>query len=233
LVADTVNAAVWESALRESLGEPVTVTAPLSAAELAARTARRATAAGGRSQLLPAEYTTRYHQQFVDRLWLRALMAAGVCYTIVVGIYFCILFCPYIGAESQAEIKEQQMASLGGSFTNALQLKARYEVLKEREDLKYAALDCWQLIAEQLPAGVSVGRMSFSDGQKVTLSGTSPADEVNPIIDFDDALRKAKVKGQPMFDPTAGDAFTERTVAGGQVAWSFGLVLKNAEATSK
>ena len=35
-----------------------------------------------------------------------------------------------------------------------------------------------------------------------------------------------------MFDPNAGDAFQERS-SGGQVVWSFGLVLKNAEANVK
>ena len=231
LVADTVNAALWEPALRESLGEAIIVTAPLPAAELAARTARRA-AAGGRAQLLPPEYTTRYHQQFVDRLWLRALMAVGVCYGIVVGIYFLLLFFPFIGLESKTEASEQHMASLGGSYTNALQLKARYEVLKEREDLKYAALDCWQLIADRLPAGTSLQRLSFSDGRKINLKGSVDPGDIGKIIDFNDGLRKATVKDEPMFDPTAGDAFSE-VALGGKDVWSFGLVLKHGEENVK
>jgi len=233
LVADTVNAALWETALRENLGETITVTAPLPPIELAGRTARRATAASERASLLPAEYSVRYHQQFVDRLWLRALMAVGVLYGVVVAIYFCALFCPLIGLESKTEAVEQQVVGLGGSFTNALQLQARYGVLKEREDLKYAALDCWQLIAEQLPAGVSISRMSFSDGQKISLSGQVPQADLTKIIDLDDALHKAKLKDTPVFDPVQGDAFQERQSPGGQVAWSFGLVLKNSEGTSK
>ena len=57
-------------------------------------------------------------------------------------------------------------------------------------------------------------------------------EDINKIIDFDDALRKATLKGEPMFDPTAGDPFTERSI-GNQVTWNFGLVLRHAEDNSK
>ncbi|MGD0743579.1 MAG: hypothetical protein ABSA45_00340, partial [Verrucomicrobiota bacterium] len=66
LVADPVNAAEWEKVLREGLGEPVRVSPPLPPADLAGRTARRAAAASERANLLPAEFSGRYHQQFVD-----------------------------------------------------------------------------------------------------------------------------------------------------------------------
>jgi hypothetical protein len=229
LVADAVNAALWEGALRETVGETVTVVAPLPPAELAGRTARRAAAASERTSLLPAEFTTRYHQQFVDRLWLRGLMAAGVLYGLAVAAYFCALFCPIIGLDSKTTVLEQRVAAMGGSFTNALQLKARYEVLKDRQNLKYAALDCWQLIADRLPAGTSIQWLSFSDGRKISLRGSVPPADLNKIIDFNDSLRKATQKdGEPMFDPNDGDAFQEHT-AGGQVVWSFALVLKHGE----
>ena len=170
LVADAVNAGLWETALKENLEETVTVEAPLPPVELAGRTAVRSAAASQRANLLPAEFSARYHQQFVDRLWLRALMAAGVLYSVIVAIYFCAVAA--LGYKTGQS--EQMVASQGGSFTNALQLKARYEVLKERQDLKYAALDCWQLIAQQLPASVPIQRLSFSDGQKIALSGAVP-----------------------------------------------------------
>ena len=70
---------------------------------------------------------------------------------------------------------EQQVAALNGSYTNALQLKARYKVLKERQDLKYAALDCWKIVAEQLPAGISLQRLSFADGQTIVPERNRPA----------------------------------------------------------
>jgi hypothetical protein len=137
-----------------------------------------------------------------------------------------------VGLESKTEAAESQVRAEGGSFTNALQLKARYEVLKEREDLKYAALDCWQLIADHLPAGTSLQRLSFADGRKLSLNGTVAQEDLNKIIDFDDTLHKATLKDEPMFDPTAGDPFTERSV-GNQVTWNFGLVLQHGEDSQK
>ena len=89
LVADPAAARNGKTLLREVLGEPVTVTRPLSPAELSARTAQRAAAAKSHAALLPAEFPLRYHQQFVDRLWLRGLVATGVLYAIGVVIYFC------------------------------------------------------------------------------------------------------------------------------------------------
>ena len=42
--------------------------------------------------LLPAEFSARYQQQFVDRLWLRGLFATGIFYPVCVAIYFCATF---------------------------------------------------------------------------------------------------------------------------------------------
>jgi hypothetical protein len=90
LVADPIKAAEWEKWLRAGLSEPVTVIPPAPAVELAVRTAKRA-AAGLRASLLPAEFTTRYHQQFVDRLWLHGLGYAGLLYAFSLVIYFARL----------------------------------------------------------------------------------------------------------------------------------------------
>ena len=176
LVADGAIAEEWERFMRDGLGEPVTVTKPVPFQELAARTARRATTAEASAPaLLPAEFTTRYHQEFVDRLWLRGLMATGVLYAVIVVIYFCAV--GVLGIQTNKV--EQQVADISGSYTNVLKLKAQYVVLKERQDLKYAALDCWKLVAENLPAGIGLQRFSFGDGQTLTLSGTAAPDQVN------------------------------------------------------
>ena len=88
LVAAGAVASEWEGVLLASLGEPVQVTPPLAFAELAARTARRSTQSDTRSTMLPSEFSTRYHQQFVDRLWLRGLAATGILYAIGVADLF-------------------------------------------------------------------------------------------------------------------------------------------------
>ena len=230
LVAGGAVAAEWQNVLRESLGEPVQISHPLPAAELAARTARRAAAANpSGAALLPAEFSTRYNQQFVDRLWLRGLVALGVFYTIAIAIYFCAT--GLLGAQTRKV--EQQAADLGGSYTNALQLKARYEVLKQRQQLKFAALDCWKLLAENLPEGISLQRFSFANGQTLALNGTCTQDQIGLLTDhFYDPLRKAQLNGQPMFDLAGGDQLTYRQ-NGNVVSWNFSLLLKHSEEQSQ
>jgi hypothetical protein len=223
LVADDATAAEWEVFLRDGLGEPVAVMPPVPLPELAAQTARRAAAASPDAALLPAEYTTRYHQQFVDRLWLRGLMAAGVLYALVVMIYFCAT--AVLGYQT-AKV-EQQAAAISGSYTNSQLLLARYNVLKERQDLKFAALDCWKLVADMLPEGISLQRFSFGDGHKLTLSGMVGQDQLSQITDFYDVLHKAQLNGQPMFKATEGESLSSR-LSGNQVSWNFSLELARA-----
>jgi hypothetical protein len=107
-------------------------------------------------------------------------------------------------------------------------------VLQERQQLKYAALDCWQLVAQQLPPGISLDRFSFANGQSVTLSGVVDADDITRIIDFNDAIRKVKVNGQPVFnpEPDSGDQLTYRN-QGNQDNWNFGLELLRTEEESE
>ena len=223
LVADPVNAADWEKTLREGLGEPVQVTPPLPPAELAAHTARRAAAAGSRAPLLPAEFPVRYHQQFVDRLWLRGLATTGILYAIGVVIYFCA-----VGLLNfQTQKVEKKVADISGSYTNAQQLKARLDIVKERQELKYAALDCLKIVAEQLPAGVTLQRFSFVGGQKLSLNGTTTPEQISALFYFDNGMQKAKLSDQPMFRP--GEQLGYRQT-GNNVTWNFGLQLQHLEA---
>lgn len=222
LVADGADAAEWQIFLLEGLGEAVEVTPPVPLSELAARTARRATATSPDAALLPPEYVTRYHQQFVDRLWLRGLIAVGILYAVGVMIYFCATTV----LDYQTSKVEQQTAGISGSYTNSQQLLARFKVLKERQDLKYAALDCWKLVADRLPEGISLQRFSFGDGQKLTLSGIVTPDQITPITDFYDSLRKAQSEGRPMFR-NGGDPINYRQ-SGNQVSWNFSLELSRS-----
>jgi hypothetical protein len=227
LVADAPTVAEWEPALRAGLEQPLEIIAPVPVAGLAALTARRAAQAGSEANLLPAEFSTRYRQQFVDRLWMRGLAAVVVLYVLGVLVYF---------ARLQVELYrtsavEQQVAGLGITYTNAIQLRDRFKVLKDREALKFAALDCWKTVAELLPDGVTLEGFSFSEGKKLTLSGSASKDQATRlVVDFDADIRKAVVNGQPLFDPNAGDHVTYRDSAGGNVSWSCVLELKRSEA---
>ena len=229
LIADGAIAGEWEVFLRESFGEPVAMTKPMPLQELAAHTARRATTTdASNAVLLPGEFSSRYREQFFDRLWLHGLFATGILYVVCVAIYFCAT--TVLGF--QTDKVERQVAGISGSYTNALQLKARYDVLKERQDLKYAALDCWKLVAQELPAGVSLQRFSFGDGQKLSLNGVVTSDQITAITDFYDALRKAQLNGRPMFNPEGGNQLTYRQ-NGNQVTWNFSLDLLHAEENAK
>jgi hypothetical protein len=226
LVAEPAAATEWEGPLRAGLDQPLECVAPVAKPQLAALTARRAATAQNQGNLLPAEFALRYQQQFVDRLWMRALMAVGACYVVGVAIYFVALGV----ASYQTTRVENQLASLGPTYTNALQLKARYQVLKDRQELKYAALDCWNVTAQLMPTSITLESLNFSEGKRLTLRGTAPSDQVAQLIEFEPAMRKAVVNGQPFFHPTKGENLNyQANPAAGTVTWNFSLELKRVE----
>jgi hypothetical protein len=207
--------------LQEGLEQPVAIVAPVSPSELAARTARRAAESDPNTTLLPPEFALRYRQQFVDRLWMRGLGAVLGIYVAAVLVYFIAL--SFLNYKTGGV--EEQVANLGPTYTNMLQLNAQVKVLRERQELKYAALDCWQAVAETMPAGLTLDAMNFSGGKKLSLSGSAPADQMSAVIDFSDTLRKFSVRGQPLFDTRRNDPPRPSVVPGG-IRWSYELELK-------
>jgi hypothetical protein len=193
---------------------------------LAASSASRASLADPRSALVPPEYTTRYQQQFVDRLWMRALGAVVMLYLVGVAIYFVAVQV----ALARTRTVEDDVAERGPLYTNAIQLKAQYQVLKDRQELKFAALDCWKAVAEHLPETLQLESFNFTDGRRLTLQGTAPMGQVQQIYAFDGALRKVQVNGQTLFDPTKGDSPSYQTAPGGSALnWNFTLELRRSE----
>ena len=164
----------------------------------------------------------------MDRLWLRGLFYAGAVYAVFCVIYFCAV--AVLGFQTGRV--EKQVAALNNDYTAAMQLKARYEVLKERQQLKYAALDCWQWVAEELPQTISLQRFSFADGQHLALSGTAPQDQVNTLFDFNTALKKKQVGSQFVFDQQKGDAVNPR-LSGNLESWNLSLELLHGEAEAR
>jgi len=224
LVADAEVAAEWEPALRQALEGPVEVIAPLAVGDLAARTASRASKADAGASLMPPEFAARYQQQFVDRLWMRGLGAVFGLYVVGVLIYFVALNV----ASYRTQKVERYVAGLGGQYTNALQLKAQSRILQDRQDLKFAALDCWATVSRLLPEGVTLDSMNFSDGKRLTLMGSASSDQATALIDFEMALRKATVNGQPLFDPFSGNNVSWQGSA--TIVWNLALELKRTEA---
>lgn len=226
LVADGATAAEWEPGLRQATEDQITVSAPLTSAELAALTARRAAQTDTKANLLPAEFATRYRQQFVDRLWIRGLAALGVLYAIVVAIYFAALSVQtYRVGKVESQVKATSL-----EYTNAMQMRARYEVLKDRQDLKFAALDCWKAVAELLPETVTLDAFNLVEGRRLTLNGTALADQRREVLDFVEAMRKAKVNAKELFDQSKDPGFSQTVNPGGAtVRWSFVLELIQTE----
>jgi len=224
LVAD-VAAAQWEPHLRAGLEQSIEMISPRPTTELAALTARRSALADPRANLLPAEFATKYQQQFHDRLWMRSLFALGGIYLLGVAIYMIGL----AYANFRTGSVENYVASLGPTYTNAIQLRDRFKVLKERQELKYAGLDCWNTTARLLPENATLDNLNFSDGRRLSLSGTAPVGDVQKLFEFERAMRNAPASdGQLLFDPTKGDSLQYHT-RDQYATWSLNLELKRSE----
>jgi Tfp pilus assembly protein PilN len=215
----------WHSALREALEQPFEVIAPVPLQELAARTAKRAAQGEGGNNLLPPEFATRYQQQFVDRLWGRGLLAALGVYFVCLAIYFIALM---VLSQLTSRV-EAQAADISGAYTNSIQRAAMLNVLKDRENLKFAALDCWEGVAETMPAGLTLEVLNFNDGKTLSLRGTAPTDQVTAVTDFFDSLRKWKKNGRSLFVEDADAPRTSLNAGGAAITWSFELELKQTE----
>lgn len=224
LVATPGASSMWSAALHEALGEDFEMVQPLATNELAARTAQRAASRSAAASLMPPGYAERYRQQFVDRLWMRGLGALVLLYIAGVIVYF-----GWLGvAKFRTGRVEKQVAQLSLSYTNALQMRDRYNVLKDRQELKYAALDCFKLVAQTQPEGVTLEGFNFSDGQVLRLNGTASPDAVDQLIEFPNTLRKSAIDGKPLFKD-AGEPLSYRSAASGVITWNFSLELRRTE----
>jgi hypothetical protein len=222
LVADEATAATWQQLFRAWLGQPAEVVAPLSEPELAALTANRAARADSRANMLPAEYTARYHNQFVDRLWMRGLGSVLALYVAVVMIYFPVL----AWQGSKADNLDVQAHAMSTQYTNTLKLKKQLQILQDRQALKYASLDCWRIAAELLPEGFTVESMEFRNGKTFSMHGSAPADQGRQVAEFGDALRKYKLDDQLVFSEMQSEG---THLMGNNLQWGYVGQLARAE----
>ncbi len=224
MVADPATAAAWEPMFQPWLGRSIEVTAPLSSVELATLTANRSARAKPRANLLPPEYSIRYHQEFIDRLWIRGLGA-------VVGAYAAIVMLYFFAAQYQ-EMKtgdvERSVRMSSTSYTNALQVKAKLQVLQDRQALKFASLDCWKTVAELLPESLTLNSLDVKGGRTLTLTGQAPTDQGKLVTEFNEALRKATRAGVPMFEKV-DIASTRLNPDKTTMSWSFACDLASGE----
>jgi hypothetical protein len=226
VVAEGEVAERWAAMMQTGLAEKVAIVSPPDEATLITATVNRVTPKEAPASLLPADYATKYRQEFVDRLWMRGLGAAMLIYVFGVLGYYALLSFESMKLSSA----QDELVSLGGSYTNAIKLKEQLEVLTERRDLKFAALDCWRLAAELLPQGAQLIGITFSEGRKVIFSGTAPVDAGAQITDFWEGIRNAEVNGKRLFDPDKGTPIKQvLNPAKNSMTWNFTVELNRTE----
>ena len=214
----------WYGTLREALEQPIEIVPPVPEQQLAAMTAKRAATSDGTNNLLPPEFATRYQQRFVDRLWGRGLLAVLGIYMVGLAIYFVALT---VFSTLTNRVDAQGIA-ISQTYTNSIKMREMLKVLEQRETLKFAALDCWEAVAETMPTGLTLDTLNFNDGRSLTLRGTVPTDQVTSVNDFYDNLRKWKKGSQFIFDSSGGAIPNTSMRDASMVNWSFELDLKQA-----
>jgi hypothetical protein len=229
LVASPGEAGYW-APLLGAWADGVEVIPPPPPATLAGLSAERC-GRDSKTSLLPQEFKIRYRQQFVDRLWMRALFAVTAIYMIGVLIYFGAL----ATLQMTVDRVQGQLNGISITYTNALRDEAQIRILKDRQELKYAALDCWKAVAENLPDGVTIEDMYFqgpssgpsgTTGGKLALNGTAQADSQDEVTTFNESLRHAVEHGEPLFTEVSPPPINIR---GNVVDWKFTCTLRNNE----
>ncbi len=228
LVAEPAEMAIWEPAMRKWVGESFKIVSPIAPKELAAHSAHRATRTESRSNLLPPDFAKRYQQQFIDGLWMRGLMTTLAIYALGVVVYLTALFV----LKTQNTKLQNYVASISDNYTTACRDMEQIRIIKDRQELKYAALDCWKAIAQTLPEAVMLDEMYFQRG-KLNLQGTVPAERQYDITAFHQALRHATVihEGpenieEPLFADIGPPTITVR---GASALWKFTCSLKGGD----
>jgi len=222
LVASSTDAGFWEPVFKD-WGEHFDMVTPAPPKELAALSARRCAGTAASTSLLPPESAARYRQQFIDRLWMRSLVSVLALYILGVLFYFGMLYV----FELKNNAVKKDLANMGGSYTNAQRDIAQIQILKNRETLKYAALDCWKAVAVNLPDSMTVDDMYFKV-DKLELRGTVVSENQEDVGTFNEALRTS------MDSKHQVNLFTDVSppnirIGAGRGDWNFNCGLKGGE----
>ncbi|MCI0746103.1 MAG: hypothetical protein L0Y58_11920 [Verrucomicrobia subdivision 3 bacterium] len=222
LVADDAAAGAWIPMFPPEIH--VEIIPPIAGKDLAVLTAKRAAAGDTQTNLLPPEFTARYKQRFVDRLWMRGLGA-------IIGLYIMFVAL-YLGWAQFAKWRfssvEDKVAEIGPTYTNTVQLKERVRVLQDQLDLQYAALDCWKATADNIPPELTLDNLNFERGRTLRLFGTASQEDVTKVQEFNDAIRNVTAKNQPLFTRTVAPTIQNRP-GGNMISWNFSCELKRGE----
>jgi len=223
LVAGKAEADLWAPLFKAVAENGLDIIPPPPPADLAALSAQRSGSNGAMTNLLPAEFSARYHQQLVDRLWMRGLMAVLAVYLFGVLVYFGVLY----GLKRQLTQAQNQLASVNAAYKDALDDGIQVQLLKDRQSLKYAALDCWKAVAVNLPESITVDDMYFNR-TKLTLHGTLDSTDPTDVDNFNEAMRHVvDAHGELLFSEVTP---APKTSNGNKINWSFTCTLRSSEA---
>lgn len=225
LVSAPEDQEVWLHVLRDLSDSAVEVTKPCEPVALATLSAQRAARGESLANLLPAEFTTRYRQQFVDSVWMRGLGALVAVYVLGVAVFFALLW----QAETQQREEEGRVAGLAGSYTNALVTRARIQVLKEQIALKYAAIESLKAVSAKLPEGMVLTDYAFQRGKRVSLRGLVPADQISKLTDYSAALQTSMLNGVPLFKSVSAPSSQGSGAVASQFNWTLSCELRGPE----
>ena len=224
LVADAEKAAKWEPIFTQWAEQPIQVITPVVGKDLAALSAKRAAKAPESANLVPADYRTRYHQQNVDRLWMRGVFAIFVIYSVGVLIYLSALQV----LKFQRDRQKTQFAGISQQYTNTVHLHDRLQILEDQSNLKYAALDCWKVASDLLPQELTLTQMTFQGGKKLMLYGTVQQEQLSKLTDYYEALSRTTINGQTLaLSPMNSSAARPGSGGGSLVTWSFVCELRS------
>jgi hypothetical protein len=223
LVTTPELAAIWQPLIQEGTEQTVEVVTPQPDATIAQLTARRAVRENGAVGLVPPEYTARYRQQFVDRIWMRSLFAVVLLYLFGVFIYLAMV--QYV--DFRVSKVEAETRGVANNYTNAMRLREQVRVMQDQLNLQFAALESYKAVAQQIPEGVTLDGMNFQRGRTIALYGTTTEDSRSKVNEFSDALRRTtSTNGQPLFKNVGVPAITSR---GAQINWNFAADLAKGE----
>lgn len=192
LVAPAPLAGELAAVLGEFADNRLEVIEPLPVEKLAAASAGTKSTAN----LVPADVATRYQQQFTESVVLRILGLFLAVWAVAVCVFMG-------GLQYKQFIKsgvDSDVAAIHHSYTNALQLKARVQVLSDQVSLKFAALDCWRAAAEALPTEMTMTQFNFQGkGRKLQIFGNVPGELQAKVTEYNEALARAMVSGERLF----------------------------------
>jgi hypothetical protein len=175
---------------------------------------------------LPPDFTARYKQKFVDHLWMRTLGAIVVLY--VIGVLFYLGGVQYTGYKLSSV--QDELATLGPTYTNTVQIREKLKVLQDTLELQYAALESYLSVAKTLPPELTLNNINFERGRKVTFFGTAGSEDRGKVLEFNAALIDYEARGQRLFSKVNPP---NSQVQPGQATlnWNFSCDLKRTDMT--